>query len=232
MSEILVENKKVVIPGETLAQGMDYLPGDNTYREGEQIFSKSVGLVGISGRVIKVTPLAGAYRPRVGDKIICRVFDITMSGWRVKTNTAYSAMLNVKDATTRFVRRDEDLSKILGIGDYIVVKIIKVTSQNLIDLSMSDPDLYKINGGRIIEINPQKVPRIIGKQGSMVSLIKRYTNCDITVGQNGLILVRAKDNGNEHLAEEAIKLVEKESHRNGLTERIEAFLKDQGATAA
>ncbi|MBU1111365.1 MAG: exosome complex RNA-binding protein Rrp4 [archaeon] len=232
MSEILVENKNVVIPGEILAKGMDYLPGDNTYREGEQILSKSVGLVTISGRVIKVTPLGGAYRPRVGDKIIGLVFDITMSGWRIKTNTAYPAMLNVKDATTRFVRKDEDLSKILAVGDYVVVKIIRVTSQNLIDLSMSDPDLYKINGGRIININPQKVPRVIGKQGSMVSVIKRYCNCDITVGQNGLILIRAKEGGDEYLAEQAVKLVEKESHRSGLTERIEAFLKDQGANAA
>ena len=111
MSEILVENKTVVIPGEILAKGMDYLPGENTYREGEQIFSKSVGLTSISGRVIKVTSLSGPYKPKDGDKIICKVFDITLSGWRLKTNTAYNAMLNVKDATRRFVRKDEDLTK-------------------------------------------------------------------------------------------------------------------------
>jgi len=227
MSEILVENKNVVVPGEVLATGIDYLPGDNTYREGEQILSKSVGLVSISGRVIKITPLSGPYKPRVGDKIIGQVIDIAMSGWRITTNTAYSAMLNVKDATTRFVRRDEDLSKIIAIGDYVVAKIVKVTSQNLIDLSMSEPDLYKINGGRVVNICPQKVPRVIGKMGSMVSLIKKYTNCDITVGQNGLILIKAKPEGDEYLAEQAVKLVEKEAHRSGLNERVESFLKGE-----
>jgi exosome complex component RRP4 len=227
MSKILVENKNVVVPGEVLATGIDYLPGDNTYREGEQILSKSVGLVSISGRVIKITPLSGPYKPRVGDKIIGQVIDIAMSGWRITTNTAYSAMLNVKDATTRFVRRDEDLSKIISIGDYVVAKIVKVTSQNLIDLSMTEPDLYKINGGRVISICPQKVPRVIGKMGSMVSLVKKHSNCDITVGQNGLILIKAKSDGDEYLAERAIKLVEKEAHRSGLTERVEGFLKEE-----
>ncbi|MBT3298139.1 RNA-binding protein [archaeon] len=227
MSEILVENKTVVIPGEILAKGMDYLPGENTYREGEQIFSKSVGLTSISGRVIKVTSLSGPYKPKDGDKIICKVFDITLSGWRLKTNTAYNAMLNVKDATRRFVRKDEDLTKIIDVNDYIVAKVIRVTSQKLIDLSMNDPDLFKINGGRIIKINSQKVPRVIGKQGSMVSMIKKFTNCDITVGQNGLIFVRKRDNGNECLAEKAIKLVEKEAHIGGLTERVETFLKSE-----
>jgi len=123
MSNVLVNERDIVIPGEALAEGMDYLPGDNTYREGEKIYSKVLGLVGLSGRVIKITPLSGPYVPKYGDKIIGKVIDIAMTGWRVSTGTAYSAMLNVKDATTRFVKREEDLSQILSIGDYLIVKI-------------------------------------------------------------------------------------------------------------
>ncbi|MBT4805240.1 hypothetical protein HON71_03645, partial [Candidatus Woesearchaeota archaeon] len=144
MSNILKNDREVVIPGECLAEGMDYLPGDNTYREGEKIYSKILGLVGVAGRVMKITPLSGPYLPKTGDKIIAQVFDITMSGWRFKTNTAYSAMMNVKDASSRFIKRDEDLSKILAIGDYAVVTITKVTSQNLIDLTMKEPGLHQV----------------------------------------------------------------------------------------
>ena len=224
MSNILVEEKEIVIPGDLLAEGMDYLPGDNTYRENENIYSKSLGLVILSGRVIKITPLSGPYEPKTGDKIIGKVRDITMTGWRVNTATAYSAMLNVKDATTRFIKRDEDLSKIISIGDYVIVVIKKVTSQKLIDLSMREPGLKKITDGRVIEINSHKVPRVIGKKGSMISMLKEATGCEITVGQNGLVWIRGTPEG-EFKAEKAIKLIEKKSHESGLTDKMSAFLK-------
>ncbi len=223
MSTITVEERAVVVPGEILAEGMDFLPGDNTYRESDKIRAKILGLVAIAGRVLKVMPLAGPYVPKIEDKIIGRVTDITMSGWRVDTNTAYSAMLNVKDATTRFIKKEEDLSKIIGIGDFLVVKIINVTSQNLIDLTMREPGLRKVTEGRVIKINAQKVPRVIGKKASMITLLRDRTGCDITVGQNGLVWIKGTSEG-ELLAEKAIKLIEEKSHMEGLTERMEKFL--------
>jgi len=223
MSKLSVEQKDVVIPGEVLAEGMDYLPGDNTYRENDKIYAKIIGLVGINGRVIKITPLSGPYILQVGDKIICEITDIAMSGWRMDTGTAYTAMMNMKDASSRFIRNNEDLSKILAIGDFVVVKTTKVTSQFLIDVTMKEPGLHKISGGRIIKINSQKVPRVIGKQGSMVSLIKQKTGCDITVGQNGRVWLRGTPEG-ELLAERAILMIEKKSHHDGLTDKIEKFL--------
>lgn len=225
MSELIVKEKNIVIPGEILAEGMDYLPGDNTYRENNKIYSKVLGLVNLSGRVIKITALSGPYVPKAGDKIIGKVIDIAFSGWRVNTSTAYSAMLNVKDATSRFIKKEEDLSRILGIGDHVIVKITNVTSQNLIDLTMREPGLCKISGGRIIRINSNKVPRVIGKKGSMITLIKEKTGCDITVGQNGLIWIRGSPEG-EYLAEKAMKHIEENSHQGGLTEKMEAFLNE------
>ncbi len=223
MSNIIIQERDVVIPGEILATGMDYLPGENTYRENENIYSKVLGLASISSRVIKITPLAGPYVPTVGDKIIARVIDITFSGWRFDTATAYSALLNIRDATTRFVKKEEDLSKIMAIGDYAAVMIVNVTSQNLIDLTMKEPGLHKIFGGRIISINSQKVPRVIGKKGSMISLIKDKTGCEITIGQNGLIWIKGSAAG-ELKAEKAIKLIEKKAHLEGLTEKMEKYL--------
>ncbi len=223
MSNLLVKEREIVIPGEALAEGMDFLPGDNAYREEEKIYSMVLGIVGVSGRVLRITPLSGPYVPRIGDKIIGKVTDITMSGWRVDTGTAYSAMMNVKDATTRYIKKEEDLSKIIAIGDYVVVKIINVTSQNLIDLSMKEPGLFQVNGGRVIRINNQKVPRVIGKQGSMISLIKSKTGCEVTVGQNGIIWVKGIPE-KELLAAQAIKMIEEKSHQEGLTEKMEKFL--------
>jgi len=229
MSNILVKDRDIVIPGETLAEGMDYLPGDNTYREGEKIFSKLLGLIGVNGRVIRITPLAGPYIPTVGDKIIAKVIGMTMNGFRFSTGTAYSAMLNIKDASSRFVR-NEEMSSLLAIDDAAVKKITKVTSQNLIDLTMKEPGLHKISGGRIVKINSQKVPRVIGKQGSMINLIKNKTGCNITVGQNGYVWIKGTPD-NERIVGEAIKLIEEKSHQEGLTEKMDVFLSSQIKTA-
>lgn len=225
MSTLRIKQRSIVIPGEILAEGMDYLPGDYTYRENDRIYSKVLGLVSVSGRVLKITPLAGPYVPKAGDKIIGRITDIMLSGWRIDTGTAYSAVLNVRDATTRYIKKEEDLSRILRIEDYVVVKITNVTSQNLIDVTMKEPGLYRISGGRIIRISSQKVPRVIGKKGSMISLIKDKTGCTITVGQNGFVWLKGTPEG-EYKAERAIKLIEAKSHHEGLTEKIGQFLGD------
>ncbi len=223
MSKLIFNEKDIVIPGEILAEGMDYLPGYNTYREDDKIISKIMGVVNLSGRAIKITPLSGPYVPKPRDKIIGTIIDIAMSGWRLDTNTAYSAMLNIKDATTRFVKKGEDLSKILAIGDPVVVKIERVTSQNLIDVTMKEPGLRKLVGGRIIKINSQKVPRVIGREGSMVTLIKNKTGCEITIGQNGLVWIKGSPEM-ELLVEKTIKLIEEKAHLSGLTEKIGEFL--------
>ncbi len=220
---VIVQEKDIIIPGQLLAEGLDILPGDNTYREKEKVYSKVLGLASFAGRVVKITPLSGPYMPRPGDKIIAKVIDILMTGWRVDTNTAYSAVLNVKDATTRFIKKEEDLSKIFDVGDYLIAKITRVTSQNLIDISMREPGLRKIGGGRIIPINSQKVPRVIGRQGSMISVIKNKTGCEITVGQNGIVWIKGSPEG-ELKAVQAIKLIEEKSHQEGLTEKVEKLL--------
>lgn len=231
MSELLIKEREIVIPGDTLADGMDFLPGENSYREGEKVYSKVLGLVGLSGRVIKITPLTGPYIPVTGDKIIGQVIDIMMSGWRVDTGTAYSAVLNVKDATSRFIKKEEDLSKLIAIGDYVIAMIVQVTSQNLIDLSMREPGMRKVQGGRIIRINCMKVPRVIGKQGSMISLVKQKTGSEITVGQNGFIWIKGTPEG-ELLAERAVKLIEERAHQEGLTDRVQKFLDEGVGTKA
>jgi exosome complex component RRP4 len=90
---------------------------------------------------------------------------------------------------------------------------------------MDGPGLRKLDTGRIIRVNPNKVPRIIGKEGSMVSMIKAETNCRITVGQNGVIWVSGNPK-EELIAVSMIRKIERESHISGLTERIKAEIEN------
>ena len=227
MSEVMVKDKEISVPGETLAVGMDVLPGAGTYRNGDKIMANRLGLVAIDGRTIKLIPLSGRYIPKTGDTIICKVIDVSFSGWRLETNSAYSAMLSMKDATSEFIQRGANLTQYYDLGDYIVGKIVNVTSQKLIDVTMKGPGLRKLKGGRVIEVDSNKVPRIIGKQGSMVMMIKDYAKCNITVGQNGLVWIDG-DPISEQLAIQAIRKIGKESHMSGLTEKIKSFLEKNG----
>src|SRR3989338_987471 len=227
MSKIEIKDKEIAVPGEILAIGMDMLPGIGTYRDGENIIANRLGLAMIDGRTIKLIPLSGRYIPKAGDTIICKVIDVSFSGWRLDTNSAYSAMLSMKDATSEFIQRGANLTQYYDLGDYIVCKIVNVTSQKLIDVTMKGPGLRKLKGGRIIEVDSNKVPRIIGKQGSMVMMIKDYARCNITVGQNGLVWIDG-DPISEQLAIQAIRKIEKESHMSGLTEKIKLFLEQNG----
>ncbi|MFW6230716.1 MAG: exosome complex RNA-binding protein Rrp4 [Nanoarchaeota archaeon] len=226
MGELLIEEKKVVVPGDIIAKGMDFLPSTGTYRRDEDIVASKLGLVAMDGKVIRLIPLSGSYVPKSGDVVIGQVSDIAMSGWLTNINTAYTAVLNVKDATAQFIPKGADLTRYFKIGDYMATKIINVTSQMLVDLSMKGPGLKKLPGGQVIKVEPSKVPRIVGKQGSMVSMIKEATKCKIVVGQNGLVWMSGQPKA-EVIAIDTIRMIERESHISGLTERVQAFLKEK-----
>lgn len=222
--QIVVKDKDIVVPGEIIAKGMSFLPGNGAYREQDNVVAKRLGMVSIEGKVIKLIPLTGTYSPKLKDRIVGRVIDVLMQGWRMDINCPYSAVLSLKDGTSEFIPRGADLTQYFGLGDYMVCQIVNVTSQKLIDVSMRGPGLRKLKGGRILQISPQKVPRVIGKDGSMVSMIKEATGCDIVVGQNGVIWFSGEPEG-EVLAVKAFKKIEEDAHLSGLTDKIAALLK-------
>jgi len=224
MGKINVKNKDIVIPGEDLAEGMDYLPAAGTYREGDKIISLQLGIANVNGRLVKVIPLAGNYFPKNGDTVIGRITNMSFSSWFVDVGYAYEAVLSLKDASSEYIERGADLSRYFNFGDYIMCKITNVNKSMAIDLSMKGPGLRKLKGGNIIKICPSKVPRVIGKQGSMINLIKDKTGCKISIGQNGLVWLSGDDPKKEIVATKAIYEIEQKAHISGLTDDITKFL--------
>lgn len=186
---IFFEERQLVTPGELLAEG-DYIAGDNTYKDGDKIFASRVGLTNIDGQRIYVAAIKGRYIPSVDDLVIGKVVDITLSGWIVDINAPYEAMLFVSEAIERrFSSQKDVLTQIYNIGDLIMAKVIAYDRTRGPILTTIGLGLGKITRGKVIEITPTKIPRVIGKQGSMVSMLKRETNSYIGIGQNGRILV-------------------------------------------
>ena len=216
----IVKERKLVIPGETIVSGDDYLPGDFTKKEGSDIVANRYGLAEVSGRVVKIIPVSGVFEPRRGNTVIGRVEDINFSGWMIDIGGPYSAFLSLSECP-RFINRN-DLAEFAGIGDILTMKIWSVKKGG-VDLTLKSRGLGKLEGGRLIRVNPHKVPRIIGKEGSMINLIKDSSKTEITVGQNGYIWIKGDSSGEEK-AIRAINIIVEESQSSGLTEKVEKFL--------
>lgn len=223
MGKLLVKNKEIVIPGEIVAEGMDFLPTQGIFRENEKLIASQIGVIHIEGRLIKLIALTGPYKPKKGDLVIGKVVNITLNGWVVDIAHNNLGMLLLKDATSEFIERNSDLTQYYNYGDIIIAKISNLTS-NSIDLSMKGHGLMKLQEGIIIDVTPSKIPRVIGKQGSMINLIKEKTQCKILAAQNGKTWIKGLTPLLEKKAIEAIELIEKESHIEGLTQKIEKFL--------
>jgi exosome complex component RRP4 len=220
MGNLVAEERKVVIPGEEVASGMDFLPSAGTFRDGEKIFASKLGLVEVRNRVVRVIPLKGAYVPLRGDLIIGIVTDIGFAGWTVDIGAAAPANLPVGESVRdRVDLLKSDLSRYFDLGDIITAKVLNVSKSRMVQLTMRDYGLKKLRDGRVIRLSPSKVPRLIGKKGSMVGMIKDYTSCDLNVGQNGYMWISGPVEG-QLLAEKAIDLIEEFAHVSGLTDRI------------
>ena len=224
MTDLLkVKDRDIVVPGEILAVGLGFLPGKGTYRDGDKLIAGMLGMVSVENKVVKLISLSGKYIPKVYDKVIGKVIDVLMTGWRIDIGSAYSAVLNLKEATSEFIERGADLTRIYNLDDYVMVQITNVTSQKLVDVSSRGPGLRKLNGGRIIEVNPHKVPRLIGKEGSIVIMVKQATGCNILVGQNGWVWLEGEPE-KEIIAVNTIRKIEEEAHHMGLTDKIKDYL--------
>lgn len=222
MTELKKKEREFVAPGEEIVKSMDYLPGRNCYREGDSIYSKRIGLVSVSGRVISVIPLNGPYSPKIGDMVIATVEDIQgTSGWLLDINAPYTAFLPLSGVREFIDTNRTSLNRVYSIGDVLYAKIHHVSHPDTIHISMQDPRARKLRGGRIVRINPAKVPRIIGKQGSMISMIKDRTASRISIGQNGFMWL---EGGNEDLVMEAIGLIDREAYMSGLTDKVAKLL--------
>jgi len=212
--------RKIVIPGETIFKGNDYLPGEGTEKRGEEIVALKFGLAEESNRLVKIIPLSGAYSPRRGNVVIGRVENITFNGWVIDIEIADRAFLSLIEVP-RFVNKN-DMDEIMDIGENVIAKIFSI-NQRGIDLTIKGRGLGKIEEGLIIKINPNKVPRVIGKEGSMIKMIKDETGCNITVGQNGLIWIRGDKIEDELYAKKAILFVSEKSFIKGLTEELKKW---------
>lgn len=212
--------RKIVIPGEVIFSEKDYLPGDGTEKRGNDIVALRYGIAEEVSKLVKVIPLSGVYHPRRGNVVIGKISNLTFNGWLIDIGSPENAFLSVAEYP-KFVHKNA-LDEVMKIGDMVVAKI-KEVNRKAIDLTMKLKGLGKIDEGIIVPINPNKVPRVIGKEGSMITMIKEETGCTITVGQNGFIWIKGNTIEEELFAKRAISFISEKSFINGLTDEVKKW---------
>ena len=212
---IYVENKDLVIPGQILSDD-EYYSGRGTFKENGKICSSLMGRVSLRNKKIRVIPLKSKYVPKKGDVVIGKINDVRFSMWDVDINSPYSGILPAFEV---FGREKKELNKVYDVGDVLFLRVVDVDEIKKAKLGLKGRGMGKFKGGIIVDIAPTKVPRLIGKKGSMINMIKDKTNCKIVVGQNGLVWVKG-DEDMEQLTREIIHLIEAEAHTSGLTNKI------------
>lgn len=222
--DFLKEDREFVVPGDQIIKSMDYLPGRNCFRDGDSLVAKKIGLVSIDKRVVSVIPLNTTYLPQEGDMVICQVVGIESNGWALDIHSIGEAFLPLSGVREFIEKNRTDLSKYHSIGDLLYAKVSSVEGIENTYMTMKDRNARKLEEGQIVEINPAKIPRLIGRKGSMVNLIKDKTGCRIHIGQNGLVWLRGE---NEPLAIQAVNMVEKEAHSEGLTDKVGELLEKE-----
>jgi exosome complex component RRP4 len=218
------ETRDVVIPGDLLYEGRTRT-GENTYREEGKVFSSKIGLVNYGRDRVSVIALEGGFMPLVGDLVIGLITDIELGQWKIDIGSPSEAILTIPDAINSPYRTSINMRRILDVGDTIVAKIVDLDRSRTPILSIQGRDLGKKYGGFIPKITPSKIPRLIGKKGSMINMILRETGCQVIIGQNGRILINGKTRESEEIVVKVIKKIEAEAHTSGLTNRIQEFLK-------
>ena len=228
-NKIYFEDRSIVTPGDLIAEGEFEIPwSPYYYKIGNKYYSAITGLLEVKGNLFEIIPLEGnRYFPKVGDTVIGLVEDVEIYGWILDIKSPYSAYLPALSLLGRPVSPGEDLRRYLNIGDYVIAKIETYDRTINPILSVKGKNLGRITSGTVIDIPPVKVPRVIGKNKSMLEALTEETGCEILVAQNGRILANCANKMVEEALISAIEIIEKESHIKGLTEKIRKFLREK-----
>ena len=220
--------RKYVIPGDVVTTG-PFRPEQNVILEGNKIISTTIGISEIYDDSVKVISLTAQYLPKIDDLVIGKVISHSSLSWELDINSCYVGFLPAQDVFGRdFSAHSDELTSKLKSGDLVAARIANSDRTRDPLITISDRDLGKIDSGDLVEISPSKVPRLIGKKGSMIQTIENATNAAITIGQNGWVVVSCENPEGLLKAKKAIQMVNEHAHVANLTDQVNEMLESKG----
>ncbi len=214
---------KIVLPGDKISDGPVRM--ENAIVENGKTYATVIGMLDDSKGTF--VPLESVWYPRQGDFVIGIVENSKNNVHTVQLDSPFRGLI-LPPPRPRFGGRDrdrggmrnEERQEILHVGDVVssFVRDVRRESDQII-LILERP--RKLFGGKLVEVRPSKIPRVIGKENTMLRQLEDGTKCTILVGLNGIVWLKG---GDAQLAQKAISKIQEEAHISGLTERINEML--------
>ncbi len=193
---------RVVVPGEVVSEKPERIA--YTAVHNGKTYATVTSVMSEEGKLV---PLAGPYEPLADDLVVGVVAEVRFAGYTIDLNCPFYTFLSSRETQSPFSLGDTMFARIRSVDE---VKNIELTETRL------------LKGGILISVLPMKVPRIIGRKNSMITMITDATGCRIFIGRNGYVWI--SEDGNKELAVGAIRKIESEAHIGGLTDRIAGYL--------
>ena len=222
-----MSQNQFVVPGDVIVTG-NYRPAQNVTLDGDRLLSTAIGFSEINDDLVTVTPLTGFYSPSTDDLVVGKVISHNALSWEVNINSYYSGILLASDIFGKdYSASKNDLSSKLNIGDIVLARIANMGSRDPL-ITIVGEKLGRIDSGELTRISPTRIPRLIGKRGSMIQMIESSTNATLTVGQNGLVVVSCEETNGLLKALAAVRMVDEQAHLVDLTDKVKKMLESNG----
>ena len=220
--------RKYVIPGDLITTG-PLRPEQNVTMIDDRLISTAIGISEIYEDGVKVISLTGKYYPKINDLVIGKVISHTSLSWELDINAAYVGFLPAQDVFGRdFSAHADELTSKLAAGDLVAARVANFDRTRDPLITIADRDLGKIDSGEMVSISPSKVPRLIGKRGTMIQTIEEATDVGITIGQNGWLVLAGDDPDGLLKAKKAIRMIDGQAHLTNLTDKVKQMLESRG----
>ena len=215
-----MSESQFVLPGDVIIAD-DCRPGQNVILEGNRVMSTAIGFSEIEDNLVNVTPLTGLYTPKTDDLVIGKIISHNALSWQVDINSYYSGILTASDIFGKdYSPSRDDLSLKLNTGDIILARIANVGSRDPL-ITIIGENLGKIDSGELVKISSAITPQLTD---SIIQIIEENTNANITVGQNGLVVLKCDNSTGLTKAIKSIKMFGMMSNNVSIEEKIKKFL--------
>ena len=209
-----------VLPGDVIATG-DYRPDQNVILDGDKLISTAIGFSETKDDSVSVIPITGFYTPSADDLVIGKIISHNALSWEVDINSYYPGILLASDIFGKdYSPSRDDLSLKLNIGDIVLARIANMGSRDPL-ITIAGENLGPIDSGELVKISSAIIPQLTD---SIIQIIEEHTNANITVGQNGLVVLKCDNSTGLTKAIKSIKMFGMMSNNVSIEEKIKKFL--------
>lgn len=226
------QKRIIVTPGEIIDKKIRTKTISKYVTSGKGSIMTSLGVIQEGKKSIDILVYKDIYKPSKNDYVIGVVVGYAPNGWIIDIGSYTKAFLPaIEIVKGEFDPRNVDLSKYLAIGDIVGLKISEVRRLGYFlgtirhEAIEKDKKYGKIKDYYLLKIHSSRLPRVIGKKGSMIKLIKQALKCEIIIAQNGVILFKGSIE-KFNIFRRVINIIVEKTYASGLTNYIIDQLKN------